>query len=831
MQKSSYSLTNVFALLFFIAGVGVSFAAWDGTSTKKPATATIDKQEFFLIETEANLAWFRDSVNSTFEEGKSENLVKLNAKLMNSLDMGGHLFVPIAVGTGRIGFNGIFDGNGHTISNLYFDSEELGEISSSLCPENKPKCNSQNVGFVGVLQGGTIKNLNLIDVDIAASASKGVGGGEDNPVSVGPVVAFQKSGTVDNCYVSGNVLTSGRGNGIGGLVGNIWSGSITNSLSTVDVLVSGDESYVGGIAGYARKGGKATIDACVYDGNIIINSGDGVAGGVVGFFEAGELKVSRVYFDTDVITEGIGKKTDTLTVEGAASSVKNVNSSKVACDLNGGEMKDNVCTKDGAWSVGDVHIVLNGTSRDNNDELVYGIYFDANGGKFPADAKTVKYLKPGEQITSDEIVAPTRGDTIFGGWALTPDAAGSAENLGTVVSSMTVYAYWKPMFEITFDANGGTFPDKATTKKKSVADGGVIDVEGIDLPTTYTAEEKTYYFAGWAKTADATEAEDLGTASKKITFYAVWTEAPTFTVIFDTQGYGRTFVTVQEGGKVTKPTEPSTEGYAFDGWFTDKEGKTEFGFGAAVTENKIAYAKWKVKEYTIKYMLDGGANNKSNPETYTIESETIKLKAPTKVGYTFDGWYYDKKFTNAASQISKGSSGDKTFYAKWKVRTYNIIYMAGSYGREVVPADVKTFDESIKLKGASYTREGYVQKGWATENGGKKKYDLGATYSVNASLTLYPYWVAESESGSKSKPSPDAIQKAVVNNPAFSVTVQNRTLAISGTKLGAKWAIYDMQGGLVARGLVESNSSRVEVQKAGSYVVRMDSQFRTVRIR
>jgi hypothetical protein len=406
MQMKSRLATKVFALAFLMVGVCQVFAAWDGKSTAEPKKETIEKKEYYLIENEANLAWFRDAVNNVSLTEKKDTVVKINAKLMAPLDMGGKLFVPIAVGTGAVSFGGIFDGNGFAISNLYLDSEKFGEISNKLCPENKPKCNAQNVGFVGILGGGVVKNLNLIKVDIAASANKGVGGGENNPVSVGPIVAFQKSGTVDNCFVSGKVLTSGQGNGIGGLVGNIWAGSIKNSLSTVDILVSGNDSYAGGVAGYVRKSGSATIDACAYDGNIIINSGDGVAGGVVGFFEAGELKVSRVYFDTDVITEGIGKKTDTLTVEGAASSVKNVNSSKVACDLNGGEMKDNVCTKDGAWSVGDVHIVLNGTSRDNNDELVYGIYFDANGGKFPADAKTVKYLKPGEQITSDEIATP-----------------------------------------------------------------------------------------------------------------------------------------------------------------------------------------------------------------------------------------------------------------------------------------------------------------------------------------------------------------------------------------------------------------------------------------
>lgn len=822
MQKKHNAIALVLILMFFVAGVGVSFAAWDGSSSEKPETEKIDNKDFFLIKTEANLAWFRDSVNAV--KGNST----INAKLMASLDMGGKLFVPIAAGSSEITFGGIFDGNGFTISNLYMNSDELGNIPNEFCPSGKPMCNAQNVGFIGVLGGGTVKNLNLENVDIAASTNKGVSGGKDNPVSVGPVVGYQRNGTIEDCYASGNILTSGMGNSVGGIVGNAWSNEIKNSLSTVTILVSGDSSAVGGIVGSIRDGGsynEVAIDACAYDGNIILNSGNGTAGGVVGYYERGSLKVSRSYFDTDIIDNGLGMQADGLTVEGKISSVKNVNSSKVVCDLNGGEWKDNTCSKDGAWSVGDVHVVLNGVSRDNNGEMAYGIYFDANGGKFPADAKTVKYLRSGEQITADEIVAPVRGDTVFGGWALTPDATGPAEDLGTVVSSMTVYAYWKPMFEITFDANGGTFPDKATTKKKSVADGAVIDVEGIELPTTYTAEEKTYYFAGWATTADATEAAALGKASKKTTFYAVWTEAPTFAVIFDTQGYGKTFVLVQEGGTVAKPTEPTTEGYSFEGWFADKDCKTAFDFTAAVTENKTAYAKWTPKKYEIKYELAGGVNNKSNPDSYTIESETIKLKAPTKVGFTFDGWYYDKRFRNAASQITKGSAGDKTFYAKWKVRTYSIVYMAGTYGREVVPADTKTFDEPITLKGASYTRDGYVQKGWATENGGKKKYDLEAKYSVNASLTLYPYW--EKESGSN----PNAIPNVVANSQAFSVAVQNRTLDISGTKSGATWAVFDMQGGLVARGIIGNSSSRVEIQQAGSYIVRMDGQFRTVRIR
>ena len=109
MQKTSYSLTTVFTLLFFVVGVGASFAAWDGKSTQRPSTEKIEGVDYFLIETEENLAWFADSVNA------ASGTIKINAKLMASLDMGHKLFMPIGAGSGSIMFGGIFDGNNQTI--------------------------------------------------------------------------------------------------------------------------------------------------------------------------------------------------------------------------------------------------------------------------------------------------------------------------------------------------------------------------------------------------------------------------------------------------------------------------------------------------------------------------------------------------------------------------------------------------------------------------------------------------------------------------------------------------------------------------------------------
>ena len=71
-------------------------------------------------------------------------------------------------------------------------------------------------------------------------------------------------------------------------------------------------------------------------------------------------------------------------------------------------------------------------------------------------------------------------------------------------------------------------------------------------------------------------------------------------------------------------------------------------------------------KYTIKYNLNGGKNNKKNPSFYYNTTKTIKLKNPTKKGYTFKGWYEDKQYKKKVTAIKKGSSGKKTLYAKWQ---------------------------------------------------------------------------------------------------------------------------------------------------------------------
>lgn len=73
----------------------------------------------------------------------------------------------------------------------------------------------------------------------------------------------------------------------------------------------------------------------------------------------------------------------------------------------------------------------------------------------------------------------------------------------------------------------------------------------------------------------------------------------------------------------------------------------------------------KPQIYKITYILKGGINNSANPSTYTSETNTIILQAASRDGYRFEGWYRDSACTDRVTQITKGSTGDITLYAKW----------------------------------------------------------------------------------------------------------------------------------------------------------------------
>lgn len=118
--------------------------------------------------------------------------------------------------------------------------------------------------------------------------------------------------------------------------------------------------------------------------------------------------------------------------------------------------------------------------------------------------------------------------------------------------------------------------------------------------------------------------------------------------------------------------------------------------------------------------------------------------------YTYS-WTAEANTTGAARKatidvILNGTTYSCTFLQDPIAGAYRITYRPGAYGKGNEISITKQAGGVVMLKGAIYTRDdGYVQKGWATVDGGGKAYDLMGFYAADKSIVLYPYWEPTSE--------------------------------------------------------------------------------------
>ena len=104
-----------------------------------------------------------------------------------------------------------------------------------------------------------------------------------------------------------------------------------------------------------------------------------------------------------------------------------------------------------------------------------------------------------------------------------------------------------------------------------------------------------------------------------------------YTVTFIIDGV-KTEVKVKDGEKASKPTAPEKDGHVFKGWYLGEE---EYHFGEVNSNIEVVAKFEKVKEYTVKFIVDAAE------ETVVIkEGEKAKKPVdPVKDGYEFLGWF------------------------------------------------------------------------------------------------------------------------------------------------------------------------------------------------
>ena len=259
--------------------------SWDGTADTSWYTSAPDASEYH-ISTAEQLAGLAQLVNA---DPGTTNFAGKTFYLENDLDLSGHEWISIGTVLGgdypEYSFCGVFDGQGHVISNLYSHESYIEGADESH--------NLLRNALFGSVYNGEVKNLGVADAEIWIDPK------DDSAAGKGILVDWMGKSKITNCWTSGSIYSGTKiEKNIGGIVGVTMQGcTISGCYSTATLTgnFTNSEGYytepnpadwpcdtIGGIVG-ARFDGDLTVTDCWFDGKIVVNSITAAVGGIVGY--------------------------------------------------------------------------------------------------------------------------------------------------------------------------------------------------------------------------------------------------------------------------------------------------------------------------------------------------------------------------------------------------------------------------------------------------------------------------------------------------------------------------------------------------------------------
>lgn len=250
--------------------------------------------------------------------------------------------------------------------------------------------------------------------------------------------------------------------------------------------------------------------------------------------------------------------------------------------------------------------------KPDKDRYVVGETFSLAGGKIKVtydDGTSTELAMDAEGV---EVSSPNMGSE--GTKTVTVTYGGKQVRFTISVVSAS--------YTVTFDYNYEGAPEPVT---QSVVSG--------DKATDPGAERSGYELYAWYLDKDYTVRFDFNEGiTANTTLYAFWKKdgATYVDFTFDYDYYGKKLteytIPAEVGVPMTKPSDPSRDGYEFAGWYTDDTFTTEFDFTANVIEADTAVAKWTKTDIDLS--------------TFTFEAEDTDLTG--KVGPSYSGTASEK---------------------------------------------------------------------------------------------------------------------------------------------------------------------------------------------
>ena len=319
------------------------------------------------------------------------------------------------------------------------------------------------------------------------------------------------------------------------------------------------------------------------------------------------------------------------------------------------------------------------------------VQFKPNGDNvrnMPADVYHLQY-------TDIALATPTREGYTFKGWSVQedgPTALDASNGAGTLakdsyyIRNDTIFtAQWEPeIYTITYEYNDKDIKNKTELQPKN--------------PNSYTIE-------------DAITLNDITAAGEHGKQFVEWR------CDLNKDGVAETITEIPKG----------------------------------TTGNLTISAHWN---YPVNYTVfdkNGDKIDSLSKTEYVFEDvlrseEGYKLTALTKDGYTFDGWYKDKKDMNGGSTIDALKSAKKwELYGKLTPKEYTVTFDPNAEGASIDPTNkIVTFDAAYDTL-PTPTREGYTFEGWylsKTEFTDANKVEATTIVKTPGDHMLYANWAA-----------------------------------------------------------------------------------------
>ena len=803
----------VFLLIFLL--FNQAFAAWTGGKTQ-PGTTTINGKSYYSISTPNHLAWFAATVNG----GKNTINAVLSANIVMGADETktcGTNWTPI--GSSSKPFNGIFEGNGKVIYGLKASGSNVGlfgYIGSSGSVKNLrlnvgSVTSSEYAGAVAAHNYGTIYNVGNNSVKVTSTVSSGTAylyAGGITGENKGEIrYCFNKASISAKASVTSNNLSMlyGYAGGIAAVNEKlIWNSA---NYAWVGVQMTANDgmaaSYAGGISGtndgeikHVSNHGEVVGQSSARSTGSTTDYGYAYAGGLVGMSNSGAklwdaLSTSKVkgsvsgdYYVGGAVAVNSGKVGDCVVYD------KTVLANKSAVGKNNGTIGKKVegrTTKE-----------MKAGSFAYNMNLLCGTKTSSNGvwtinGSYPfvamlSDKKTNKIVFKNGSTTLSTQYSNAKGQVAF---PVTPAAAenyvfegwftsgGTQVNASSVFTqNETVSAKFKDMSNVFYDISFFNW-DSTLIESQSVQYGKTYVYEGT--PLRESTEKYSYSFKGWDKAVVPAKADAK--------YYAVY---DSLEIEVSSSSFEESSSSEQQESSSSEElvlSSSSEEEMSSSSEYLLLSSSSEFEVSSSSIEILISSSSFEESSSSEEPVLSS-----SSEEEMSSSSESLLLSSSSEIEVS----------SSSIEVLISSCSFEESSSSEMLLSSSGII--SSSSQNQSSASVIITSSSSEKLSSSS---------------------TKPSSSSVKSSSSV-------GKSSSSAEKSSSSMQKQDIPSIVYRsihIDVSGKALHVSGVPHGEKYAIFNMQGGLVEYGFANTGSVEVTLNRSGTYLLYIAGAFKKFSIK